>query len=477
MKKKIVSGLILLITLLALLGTSACNSMGAQEGVSQQKVEVTRGDLTVSVAGSGKIETSREARLTFGSAGKVDEILVAEGYEVKSGDVLAKLDTRSLELAEKQAKLTLTQAEVALVQAQLAHKSAEYNLKSIVDSEDALKLALLNAQINLDTAEYALSVAEETHSWPDIQKAQAEVDKAEAFLQYALDEGLESLVIRAQAELTAAEAIYDAIAQGYDPEEVAIKKKQVEMAEMTLVQAQKDIDDLAEDIAMQELQVTSAAQAIEQAQQSVDLASLSLDEAQRQLDEATIIAPFDGTVAMVLVKEGDIMPSPSMAPQAVVQLIDPGSLELVIEVDEIDIPLVRMGQEAVVTVDALQEVDFQGVISSVYPVPKEEGGVVLYSVRVNLDAPPNTGIKVGMSASAEIVAEKHENVLMVPSRAVDKNDQGETVVRVMENEEIQERVVVVGLDDGLRTEIVSGVEEGETVVYEVRVKSASMSMF
>jgi HlyD family secretion protein len=477
MKKKIVSGLILLITLLALLGTSACNSMGAQEGVSQQKVEVTRGDLTVSVAGSGKIETSREARLTFGSAGKVDEILVAEGYEVKSGDVLAKLDTSSLELAEKQAKLTLTQAEVALVQAQLVHKSAEYNLKSIVDSEDALKLAFLNAQINLDTAEYALSVAEETHSWPDIQKAQAEVDKAEAFLQYALDEGLESLVIRAQAELTAAEAIYDAIAQGYDPEEVAIKKKQVEMAEMTLVQAQKDIDDLAEDIAMQELQVTSAAQAIEQAQQSVDLASLSLDEAQRQLDEATIIAPFDGTVAMVLVKEGDIMPSPSMAPQAVVQLIDPGSLELVIEVDEIDIPLVRMGQEAVVTVDALQDVDFQGVISSVYPVPKEEGGVVLYSVRVNLDAPPNTGIKVGMSASAEIVAEKHENVLMVPSRAVDKNDQGETVVRVMENEEIQERVVVVGLDDGLRTEIVSGVEEGETVVYEVRVKSASMSMF
>ncbi len=477
MKKKIVSGLILLITLLALLWTSACGSMGDQEGVSQQKVEVTRGDLTVSVAGSGKIETSREERLTFGSAGKVDEILVAEGYEVKSGDVLARLDTRSLELAKTQAKLTLTQAEVALVQAQLAQKTAEYNLKNIVDSEDALKLAVLNAQINLDTAEYALSIAEETHTWPDLQTAQAEIDKAEAFLQYALDKGIELLIVRAQAELSAAEAIYDAIVQGYDPEEVAIKKKQVEMAEMTLVQAQKDLDDLADDIAMQELQVTSAAQAIEQAQQSVDLAHLSLDEAQRQLDEATITAPFDGVVAMVLVKEGDIMPSPSMAPQAVVQLIDPGSLELVIEVDEIDIPLVRLGQEAVVTVDALQDVDIQGVISSVYPVPKEEGGVVLYSVRVNLDAPPNTGIKVGMSASAEIVAEKHDNVLMVPSRAVDKNDQGQTVVKVMENEEIQERVVVVGLDDGLRTEIVSGLEEGETIVYEVRVKSASMSMF
>ncbi len=477
MKKKVVPGLILSITLLALLWTTACGSMGAQDGVSQQKVKVARGDLTVSVTGNGKIETSREARLTFGSAGRVAEILVEEGDEVKSGDLLARLDTSSLELAETQAQLSLTQAEVALVQAQIAGQMAEYNLKNTRDSEDALKMALLNAQINVDTAEYSLSIAEETHTWPALKIAEADVEKAEAFLQYALDKGMELLVLRAQAELTAAEAQYDAIVQGYDPEEVAIKKKQVEVAEMSLAQAQKNLDKLAEDIAMQELQVASAAQAVEQAQQSADLASLSLDEAQRQLDEATIIAPFDGVVAMVLVKEGDIMPSPSMAPQAVVQLIDPSSLELVIEVDEIDIPLVGLGQEAVVTVDALPDADFQGVITAVHPVPKEVGGVVLYNVRIDLDAPKNIGIKVGMSASADIVAEKHENVLMVPSRAVDKNDQGQTIVKVMENEEIQERVVVVGLDDGLRAEIVSGLEEGETVVYEVRVKSASMSMF
>ena len=107
----------------------------------------TRGDITISVSGSGKIEASHEARLTFGSAGKVDKILVKEGDEVKKGDVLARLDTSALELALAQSQVAVTQAEVALTQAQLAQKTAEYNLKNTRDTEDALKLALLNAQI------------------------------------------------------------------------------------------------------------------------------------------------------------------------------------------------------------------------------------------------------------------------------------------------------------------------------------------
>ena len=166
-----------------------------------------------------------------------------------------------------------------------------------------------------------------------------------------------------------------------------------------------------------------------------------------------------------------------MFPQTVVHLINPDYLELVIEVDEIDIPLIEMNQKAVVEVDALPDDEFTGIITAVYPVPKEVGGVVLYNVRIGLDVPANSGIKIGMSASADIVADKHSDVLMVPSRAVIENDQGQTIVKVMSDEEIEERVVVVGLDDGLRTEIVSGLQEGETIVYEIKVKSTSMGMF
>lgn len=500
MKKKFKIGLIIAFLCLAVLGTTACDSLGGGDGeVIQQMVEVTRGDITVSVTGSGKIETSRDAKLIFESAGKVDKILVEEGDRVSKGDVLSRLDTSALELTRAQAQVSLTQAELALTQAQLSQKEAEYNLKNTRDTEDALELALLNAQINLDTAQYNLEQTQDLYTWSDIKIAQADVDESERYLEYCLEklykylpeikEGVypkfdedfsetagykvwQDRVVHAQARLNAAKDRLEAMQSGRDTEEVAIKKKQVEAAEMSLAQAQKDLDELAEDIAIQELLVASAKQSVIQAEQSVVLAQQSLDEAQRQLDEATITAPFDGVVAQVLAKEGEIIPSPSYAPKTIIHLINPNYLELVIEVDEIDIPMVELNREAVITVDALPDTEFQGVVTAVYPVPKEEGGVVLYDVKVGLDAPENSRIRVGMSASADIMYEERSNVLMVPSRAIKQDSQGRTIVKVMSNKEVQERPVVLGLDDGLRAEILSGLSEGETVVVEVRARSA-----
>jgi HlyD family secretion protein len=477
MKNKMKLGLILAIVSLTLLGTTAC--VGGGEEANQQLFEVVRGDIAVSVTGSGRVEASREAMLTFGSAGRVDEILVKEGDEVSQGEVLSRLDTNALELAHTQAKVALTQAEVSLTQAQLNRDMAEYNLKQTRDTEGALELALLNAQINLDQARRALSVGIAS---TDFDAVVAELNKAKAWYDYLLESGqddprdLALALDAAKDRLQVAQARYDDLLAGYDTQEIAIKKKQVEAAEMALTQAEKNLDGLADDIAFQELQVASASQSIVQAQQSVELAAQSLDDAQRQLEEATIVAPFDGLVAQVLVKEGDNIPSPSMAPKTVIHLIDPDLMELVVEVDEIDIPQVSLDQEAVITVDALPDTEFKGAVTAIYPLPKEEGGVWLYDVRLSLDIPQDSGIKIGMSASADILLEEHSNVLLVPSRAVGEND-GQTIVKVMVGEQVEDRPVVVGLDDGLRAEIVTGLSEGETVVVEVRAKSPSMSMF
>jgi multidrug efflux pump subunit AcrA (membrane-fusion protein) len=101
----------------------------------------------------------------------------------------------------------------------------------------------------------------------------------------------------------------------------------------------------------------------------------------------------------------------------------------------------------------------------------EEGGIVLYQVKISLDVPESSGIKIGMSASADIVSARHTGVLTVPSRAVTKNSQGQTVVQVVANGKTQERAVVTGLDDGITTEIVSGLSEGEKVIVEVKTKA------
>ncbi|TET68305.1 MAG: biotin/lipoyl-binding protein, partial [Dehalococcoidia bacterium] len=136
-----------LLLCLILVSLTACNPFGDDEETTQQLVEVARGDLIVSVSGSGNIEASREARLSFGSGGRIDRIYVEEGDQVSKGEVLAELDTDALELAKTQAEVALTQAQLARTQAQLSQQTTEYELKNIRDTKDALELTLFNAQI------------------------------------------------------------------------------------------------------------------------------------------------------------------------------------------------------------------------------------------------------------------------------------------------------------------------------------------
>lgn len=481
MKKKLYVSIILSVLLVGLLALTACS--GSAAGVTQQEVKVERGDLILSVSGNGKIETSREARLTFGSGGKVSKILVKEGDKVKPGDVLARLDSSSLELALKQAQMSQTQAEGTLLQAQLAQRNVENTLDSLKNSESSLKLALLNAQIARDTAKISLNAG---IGAADYSAVEASLNEAQAYYDYVqrminqatgnVDTWLLALE-RAKEQLNVAKANYDNALAGYDSNQINLKKKQLEAADISVSLAQKSIDDLGKNITLQEMQVASSAQTVKQTQQAVELAHQAVADAQKQLDEASITAPFEGVIAAVLVKEGDSIPSPSMMATTVIQMVNPNFLELVIQVDEIDIPSVKLSQEALVKVDAVPDKNYKGKVSAVYPVPLEQGGIVLYKVKIALDISQSSEIMVGMSASADIVAAQHTNILIVPARAVTKNSQGKTVIKVKADNKIVEKEVTVGLDDGLKAEISSGLNEGETVIVEIKLKSANSSLF
>ena len=395
-------GILLLCLILA--GTTACG--GDKEEASQQLVEVVRGDLTVSVSGSGNIGVSKEAKLTFGSGGKIDKIYVKEGDKVTEGEALAKLDTDALELA-------LTQAEAALIQ----------------------------TQVVLQTAELNLDKAQDLYTLSDIKVAQAAVDQARRDLDEALWvwskyepgtpgwEDYQKVVIHAQARLDTAEDNLDAMLSGFDTEEVAIKKLQVEAAKS---------------------QLEAAGQAVA--------------EAQKQLDEATITAPFNGVVASIDVDEGDVIPSPTMAPKIIIHLVELIIMELKVEVDEIDIPGVKLSQRAIIEVDALPALQLEGKVTSISPLGKEESGVVVYEVKISFAVPEGSGIRAGMSTEADIVINERNNVLLVPDRAIKQDSEGNSVVEVMVGKEVQERPVVIGISDGFDTEIVSGLNEGEVVV-------------
>jgi len=388
-----------LLLCLVLAGTAACAGEGGEE-VYWQPAEVVRGDLTVIVSASGNIVVANEAKLTFGSGGKVDKLYVGEGDEVTEDDELARLDTGPLELA-------LTQARAALEQ-------AEYNLEK----------------------------TEDPYSRDDIRSARAAVDAAEDYLedaQWELDQATDAWwieywtaeVYRAQANLLAAEAQLDAMLFDPDDDEIEILEMQVDAAEQALAEAQK------------------------------------------QLDEATITAPFDGLVASVYVEEEDII----SAAMPILHLIDLTSIELDAEVDEIDIPDVKLGQSVIIEVDALPALQLEGKVISIALLPSTLAGLVVYEVKISLDVPPDSEPKVGMSATADIIIHQRSNVLLVPERAVTQDSQGNPMVWVMVNEQIEERSVGVGISDGYQTEIVSGLQEGDVVVWETKVKPSAPGLF
>jgi multidrug efflux pump subunit AcrA (membrane-fusion protein) len=165
---------------LSLIGLTACNPLGDGGEITEQAVEVVRGDLMVSVSGSG---------------GRIEKIYVEEGDTVSKGEVLAELNTDALGLAKTQAEVSLTQAQLAMTQAQLSQQTAEYELKNIRDTKDALELALFKAQIDTRTAKHHLDETRDIYTWPDIETAQSDVDDAKAFLQYTLDMNLPEATI------------------------------------------------------------------------------------------------------------------------------------------------------------------------------------------------------------------------------------------------------------------------------------------
>ncbi|MBU2534821.1 MAG: efflux RND transporter periplasmic adaptor subunit [Chloroflexi bacterium] len=459
---------------LIFVSVTACNPFGGSEAESnQQVIEVTRGDLAVTINGIGNIAIAEERQLSFGSVGKVEEVYVEEGDKVSKNDVLAKLDTDALELAVTQAELALTEQQVAVTRAEVALTEKEV---AVTEAEVALtekEVAVTEAQVALETAEYNLFEAKDEYILRDIRSAQADVDEAQRYLDQALrnveqasDFALEwqqKAVIHAQKRLDTAKDILEAMLAGADPQEVDIKNLELELAQQSLELTQLTLELAEQSLEQARRSEKLAQQSLEQEQRSLVETRQSLALAQKQLSEATLTAPFDGVVARVDVDEGDSV----SATTTIAYFVDLTSLELEVEVDEIDIPSVKLGQRAIISIDALPGVELGGEVTFIPPMSREEPGLVLYDVKIGFDVPQDFELRGGMSATADIVIDERSNVLLVPNQTIRLDSQGNSIVMIMANELTEERRVVTGISDGSHTEILSGLDEGEVIVIAV----------
>lgn len=193
----------------------------------------------------------------------------------------------------------------------------------------------------------------------------------------------------------------------------------------------------------------------------VDVARANLEAAKLSLEKATIVAPFDAVVADITIAEGKEVSTMTYANPAI-SLVDPSKIEMSGVIDEIDIAQVKLGQETDIILDALPDKELRGKVTFISQIGTVEAGVVGYDTTVTLEN-PDEELRDGMSATAEIILDRRDDVLLIPNRAI-RGSLTNPVVVVVTDGQVEERQATLGLSDGISTEVLSGLNEGERVV-------------
>jgi RND family efflux transporter MFP subunit len=199
----------------------------------------------------------------------------------------------------------------------------------------------------------------------------------------------------------------------------------------------------------------------ETAKLNLQMARLGLDSAQLNMDKAEITAPFDGVVTGVTIIEGQEISTAALATPAIT-LVGTSGIEMQGNIDELNIAVVKVGQVANITLDALPDEQVTGSVAFISPMGTVLAGIVSYATTITLEN-PSPQLKDGMSATAEVEVARRDNVLLIPNTVIQGTVQN-PYVEVLLNGKPVKRQITLGLSDGINTEVVSGLEEGEAVV-------------
>jgi HlyD family secretion protein len=221
--------------------------------------------------------------------------------------------------------------------------------------------------------------------------------------------------------------------------------------------------------AQRNLTVSQAEIAKSEAQ--VSQAKAALENAEEDLRNSTIVSPINGLVLSRDVSVGDGVSSILiLGSQAtlVMTLGDTSEVYVQGKVDEADIGKVYLGQPARIVVESFKDKKFTGKVTRISPFGKEKDNVTTFEVRVSISNPGGE-LKANMSANAEIVLEEKKNVLMVPEASLiyDKDRSASVELPDPKAENGRKKIPVkIGISNGVKTEIVSGLNEKQQVVLQ-----------
>ena len=229
-----------------------------------------------------------------------------------------------------------------------------------------------------------------------------------------------------------------------------------------------------------------ALQSYRKAQEQVKVAEQAVSKAKTNLGYATIYSPIDGIVISKEVEEGQTVASSFSTPTMFTIAKDLSDMQVIANVDEADIGNVSEGQRVTFTVDAFPDDTFSGSVKQVRQKATTTNNVVTYEVVITA---PNADLKLkpGLTANVTIFTLERNGVVSVPSKALRfspepqvigkkykiKDVQGNPKVWMLQGDTFTAVKVQTGLTDGVHTEIVSGVKEGDVIVTDVTVGNST----
>ena len=211
-------------------------------------------------------------------------------------------------------------------------------------------------------------------------------------------------------------------------------------------------------------------ESIQSASESLRSAEISMQNLQDAMNNYTITAPISGTIIEKDAKVGDAV----KAGDTLCIVYDLSYLEMSINVDELQISSISVGQKVQITADAVPDKTYVGTVTRVSMKGTANGGTTTYPVTIRID--DTDGLRPGMNANAEIVVAEANNALVVPNAAVVRGSyvlvtkDSPSAANADTAMEAPEGFVYVpvktGVSDDDYTQIVSGIREGDTIGYD-----------
>lgn len=454
---------------------------------------VAKGNIVVSVSGSGQIESTDTININASATGNIISVPVKVGQEVKKGQLIASMDSTDARIALETAQISLDKLKkpstLTVLQKQnlitKTYDDAWNNISSyVVDMQTVVAgmydlnygyLGYRNKMLLSQAGKDKIDVSEKAY-WDAKSSLDKTVSLYKSLSRSSSNQDLDSLL---KASLDTSKVISNSVKlfqASYDFTTYYLKDGSSSIS----MSAQKDISTWTNSVNSYTNSILSSISSISENAQSLQDAmspadeldirqsELSLESKQNSYNDYFIRAPFDGIISTLTAKVGQ------SASGSIGTLISKQKM-VSIPLNEVDIAKIKLGQKATLTFDAIEGLTITGSVDGIDSVGTVSSGVVTYNVTISLDV-DDARVKPGMSVGATIITKTAQDVITVPSNAV-KSKNGVSYVETLgltstptgslgiTSPILPTQITVeTGLVDDTSTEITSGLNENDVII-------------